>query len=141
MTKDELLKAYNDSNKNTVMETLDIQYTDAGEDFLEGTMPVNSRVHQPMGILHGGVSAVLAETLGSMLSYFSVDREKYASVGTQITANHLRPVREGIITGRAEFIKKGLTSHLLKIEIKDEQGKLVTYCSLSTAIVTLDRIA
>lgn len=140
MQKTEKLKKINEMNSNTLMETLDIHFTDVGEDFIEATMPITSKVHQPYGIMHGGASIALAETVGSVLSVISVDSKKFKAVGLQMNANHLRPKKEGMITARAEFIKKGRSVHLLKIEIKDEEGKLLTYCQFTTSIVNVDYI-
>lgn len=140
MDKTEKLRKLNAMNSNTLMETLDIQFTDFGEDFIEATMPVSSKVHQPYGILHGGASIALAETVGSVLSVISVDSKKFKAVGLQMNANHIRPKKEGIITARAEFIRKGRTVHLLKIEIKDEEGKMISYCQLTTSIVSIDYV-
>ena len=140
MDKIEKLKKLNERNANTLMETLDIRFTDVGEDFIEATMPVTSKVHQPYGILHGGASIALAETVGSVLSVISVDYTKFKAVGLQMNANHIRPKKEGIVTARAEFIRKGRTVHLLKIEIKDEDGQLITYCQLTTSIVSVDYV-
>lgn len=100
------------------------------------TMPVTPKVHQPYGILHGGASIALAETVGSVLSATSIDTTKFKSVGMQMTANHLRPKRDGLITARAEFVKKGKTVHLVKIEIKDEEGEVISYCHLTNSIVS-----
>lgn len=136
MEKEAFLKRLNEMNKNTLMETLDIRFTDSGENFMVATMPVTPKVHQPYGILHGGASIALAETVGSVLSATSIDTTKFKSVGMQMTANHLRPKREGLITARAEFVKKGKTVHLVKIEIKDEEGEVISYCHLTNSIVS-----
>lgn len=135
MDKQAKLKRLNEMNANTLMETLEIQFTDCGDDFMVATMPVGPKVHQPYGILHGGASIALAETVGSVLSAVSIDTKEYKSVGMQMTANHLRPKREGIITARAEFVKKGRTVHLVKIEIKDENDDVISYCHLTNSIV------
>jgi 1,4-dihydroxy-2-naphthoyl-CoA hydrolase len=135
MDKQAKLDKLNQMNANTLMETLDIHFTDCGEGFLEATMPVSPKVHQPYGILHGGASIALAETVGSVLSATCIDPKEFKSVGMQVTANHLRPKREGLVTARAEFIKKGRTVHLIKIEIKDEEEQAVCYCQLTTSIV------
>lgn len=140
MTKEEKLDALNQMNKNTLMETLGIHFTDVTDDYLEATMPVDSRVYQPYGILHGGASIALAETVGSVLSAVSVDMTKFKSVGMQMTANHIKPVREGVVTARAEFIRKGRTSNLVKIEIKDDEGCLICYCLLTNSIVAVDYV-
>lgn len=135
MDKELILNKLNAMNVNTLMETIDIRYTDFGDGFLEATMPVTPKIHQPYGIMHGGASIALAETVGSVLSAVSIDKEKFKSVGMQMTANHLKPKRDGVVTARAEFIKKGRTTHLVKIEIRDEEGQLLTYCHLTNAIV------
>jgi|SRR5690554_2378932 uncharacterized protein (TIGR00369 family) len=140
MTKQQKLEALNQMNKNTLMETLDMTFTDIGEDFLQARMPVGPKVHQPYGILHGGASIALAETVGSVLSVLSVDREKFKSVGMQMTANHLRPMREGTLTAKAEFVRKGRSSNLVKISIKDEDGRLICYCHLTNSIVPSDYV-
>jgi len=140
MDKEKKLAQLNAMNKNTLMELLDIRFTDCGEDFLEAAMPVNSKVHQPYGILHGGASIALAETVGSVLSATSIDYKKFKSVGMQMTANHLRPKREGEVTARAEFVKKGRTTHLIKIDIRDEENNLICYCHLTNAIVSIDYV-
>lgn len=136
MDKEAFLQRLNEMNKNTLMETLDIRFTDSGENFMVATMPVTPKVHQPYGILHGGASIALAETVGSVLSATSIDTTKYKSVGMQMTANHLRPKRDGLITARAEFVKKGKTVHLVKIEIKDENDEVISYCHLTNSIVS-----
>ena len=135
MDKDKVLKRLNEMNANTLMEALEIQFSDVGEDFIEATMPVGPKVHQPYGIMHGGASIALAETVGSVLSAISVDTTQFKSVGMQMNANHIRPKKDGMVTARAEFVRKGRTTHLIKIEIKDEEGKLLTYCHLTNSIV------
>ena len=140
MDKDKVLKRLNEMNANTLMEALEIQFSDVGEDFIEATMPVGPKVHQPYGIMHGGASIALAETVGSVLSAISVDTNQFKSVGMQMNANHIRPKKDGIVTARAEFVRKGRTTHLIKIEIKDEEGKLLTYCHLPNSIVPKDYV-
>jgi len=129
------LTQFQEMSKNTLIDTLDIEYTAVGKDFLSAKMPVTSKVHQPYGILHGGASIVLAETLGSMLSNLLLDSDDFVAVGQHVDANHLRPKKEGIIFGHATVIKKGRTSHLIKIEIKDENDKLICYTHLTNAII------
>lgn len=140
MDKDKVLKRLNEMNANTLMETLEIQFSDVGEDFIEATMPVGPKVHQPYGIMHGGASIALAETVGSVLSAISVNTTQFKSVGMQMNANHIRPKKDGMVTARAEFVRKGRTTHLIKIEIKDEEGKLLTYCHLTNSIVPKDYV-
>lgn len=140
MTKEKILNRLNQMNSNTMMETLAIRFTDVGEDFIVATMPVGPKVYQPYGILHGGASIALAETVGSVLSATTIDMKKFKSVGMQMTANHLRPVKDGMVTAKAEFVKKGRTTHLVKIEIKDSEDRLVCYCHLTNAIVPVDYV-
>lgn len=135
MDKQTKLDKLNQMSSQTLMETLEIKFSDVGEGFIEATMPVTPKVHQPYGILHGGASIALAETVGSVLSATSIDPKELKSVGMQMMSNHLRPKREGIITARAEFVKKGRTVHLVKIEIKDEEGQMICYCHLTNSIV------
>ncbi|MDD3771575.1 MAG: PaaI family thioesterase [Weeksellaceae bacterium] len=140
MDKKTILEQLNKMNSNTLMEVLAIQFTDVSETFLEASMPVTPKVHQPYGILHGGASIALAETVGSVLSAMSIDSSKFKSVGLQMNANHLRPKKEGMLFAKAEFIKKGRTVHLVKIEIKDEKEKLICHCQLMNSIVSVDYV-
>lgn len=121
--------------KNTLMETLEICFTDAGEDFLTATMPVNSRIHQPMGLLHGGASVALAESVGSAASMLFVDPEKSEIRGIEISANHLKAKRDGIITGTARIIHRGRSIHLWDIRITDEAGNLISLCKLTNMVL------
>jgi len=122
-------------SKNTLMETLGIEYIDAGEDFLKATMPVNSRVHQPMGLLHGGASVALAESVGSAASTMFINHEKSEVRGIEISANHLKSKKEGIVTATARIIHKGASIHLWEIRIVDEQEKLISLCKLTNMIL------
>ncbi|GEM51741.1 thioesterase [Empedobacter brevis NBRC 14943 = ATCC 43319] len=135
MNEQDILQKFNDMSKNTLLETLDIEFTAVGEDFLSGKMPVTSKVHQPFGLLHGGASIVLAETLGSTLSNIILQSDDFVAVGQHVDANHLRPKSEGTIFGHATIVKQGRTSHLIKIEIKDENDKLICYTHLTNAII------
>lgn len=138
--KNDILTRLNAASKNTLNETLDIVYTDVSDEFLKATMPVTSKVHQPYGILHGGASCVLAETLGSCLSLIHVDQEKYVPVGTNINSNHLRAKRDGIITGTATFIRKGNTMHVSQIEIRDEKGHLINHTTMTNNIIPVGKV-
>ncbi|HSD13865.1 MAG TPA: PaaI family thioesterase [Flavobacterium sp.] len=133
--KDKVLQRCNSYGKNTLMETLEIQFIDAGEDFLTATMPVNPRVHQPMGLLHGGASVALAESVGSAASMMFVNGEKQEVRGIEISANHLRSKREGVVTATAKIIHKGASIHLWEIRIVDEEEKLVSLCKLTTMVL------
>lgn len=136
MTKDEILKLCNTYSKNTLMETLNIEYIDVGDDFLTAKMPVDSKVHQPLGLLHGGASVALAESVGSAASMLFVDPKKYEVRGIEISANHLKSKREGEVTATAKIIHKGKKLHLWEIKITDEQGQLISLCKLSNMILT-----
>ncbi len=136
MNEQDILQKFNEISKNTLLETLDIEFTAVGEDFLSGKMPVTPKVHQPFGLLHGGASIVLAETLGSTLSNIILHSDDFVAVGQHDDANHLRPKKEGTIFGHATVVKQGRTSHLIKIEIKDENDKLICYTHLTNAIIS-----
>ena len=133
--KEKMLRLCNEWSKNTLMETLEIAYVDAGEDFLVATMPVNSRVHQPMGLLHGGASVALAESVGSAASIMFVSPEKQEVRGIEISANHLKSKREGTVTATAKIVHKGASIHLWEIRIVDENDKLVSLCKLTNMIL------
>lgn len=134
MSKD-AVEYLNKLSENTLISHLQIQFTEAGEDYLKATMPVTSIVHQPYGLLHGGASVVLAETLGSSLSNYILRDPRFVAVGQQIDANHLRSKTNGTVYGHATVVRKGRTSHLIKIEITDENGKLICYSHLTNAII------
>lgn len=134
--KEKMLVLCNNWCKNTLMETLEIKFTDAGEDFLTATMPVNPRVHQPMGLLHGGASVALAESVGSAASIMFVNPEKSEVRGIEISANHLKSKREGMVTATAKIIHKGASIHLWEIRITDEEGKLISLCKLTNMILS-----
>ena len=133
--KEKMLKLCNDWCSNTLMQTLEIEYVDAGEDFLVATMTVNPRVHQPMGLLHGGASVALAESVGSAASMLYVNPEKQEVRGIEISANHLRSKREGMVTATARIIHKGASIHLWEIRIVDEQEKLISLCKLTNMVL------
>jgi uncharacterized protein (TIGR00369 family) len=118
------------------METLEIEYIDAGEDFLKAKMPVNSRVHQPMGLLHGGATVALAESVGSAASLLFINPEKQEVRGIEISANHLRSKREGTVFCTAKIIHKGASIHLWEIRIVDENDKLISLCKLSNMVLS-----
>lgn len=118
--------------KNTLMETLEIEFTEIGEDYLVAKMPVNSRVHQPDGVLHGGASVALAESVGSMASYVFMDTEKFYVRGIEINANHLKSIKEGWVFAKATFIHKGRTTQLFEIRITDEAANLISIVKLTT---------
>lgn len=118
-----------------MMTHLGIEFTALGDDYLEGTMPVDERTTQPYGLLHGGASCVLAETLGSMAAHYVVDPEKYQAVGVDITTHHLKSVTAGIVTGRATPIRIGRRMQVWDIAICDEQERPVCVSRLTVAVV------
>lgn len=136
-TKEEILAYINDWGDETFAKTLDIKFTDIDleNETLTATMPVLPRIHQPFGIMHGGASCVLAETLGSSLSNIFIDGDKYYGVGTNINTNHLRSKKEGIVTGFVRFIRKGKSMHVSEIEIRDEKGQLISHTTMTNAII------
>ncbi len=133
--KEEKLRFFNSICKNTLMETLQIKYVDLGEDFIVATMPVNSRVYQPDGILNGGATLALAESVGSPTSMLAIDKDKFVVRGIQMSANHIRSVKSGDITATSKFIHKGRTTHIIEIRIEDNQGKLVSLCKITNIIL------
>src|SRR5690554_1082190 len=135
MDKTQILELCKNFCKNTLMQTLNIEYIDVGEDFLTAKMPVNSTVHQPMGLLHGGASVALAESVGSAASILLVNRQKYDVLGIEIAANHLNSIREGMVIATARIIHKGRKLHLWEIKITDENEQLIAICKLSNMIV------
>ena len=129
------IKTVNEMSQNTMLSHLSIEFTEIGEDSLKATMPVDHRTHQPMGLLHGGASAALAETLGSFASHLVVDTSKFDCVGLEINANHVRPKTEGIVTGIAKPIHLGSKTHIWDIRIEDERGKLICISRLTMAVL------
>ena len=120
---------------NTLCEVTGMRITAVHEDALEGTMPVDSRTHQPLGLLHGGASVALAESLGSMASNLAVDDEHFYCVGQEINANHLRAVRSGCVTGVARPVHLGNSSHVWEIRISTEEGKLCCISRITMAVL------
>lgn len=125
--------------EGTMPGFLGIEFTDVGDDWIEARMPVEARVHQPYGRLHGGASVVLAETIGSVGAAMSVDRATHGAVGLEINANHVRPVRDGFVTARASCESRGRTTQIWTIRITDDAGKLVCIARITMAIIAMDR--
>lgn len=124
------------AHADSIVKLLGIEFTEAGEGYLEARMPVDARTHQPFGILHGGASVVLAESLGSTASFMMLDDPtKQKAVGLEINANHLRAVREGWVYGRCTPIHIGRSTHVWDIRIRDEQGRAVCVSRLTVAII------
>ncbi|MEO8933992.1 MAG: hotdog fold thioesterase [Xanthomarina sp.] len=132
LSKESVLAQANAASKNTLMETLNIEMIDYGEDFLIARMPVNSRVYQPDGVLHGGATAALAESVGSFASHIFIDIENKFVRGLEITANHIKSVTEGYVYAKATFLHKGRTTQLLDIRVTDDHDNLISICRLST---------
>ena len=123
--------------KGNILEHLEIELVEIGDDFVRGKMPVDHRTHQPLGILHGGASVVLAESLGSIASNLVVDSTKQYAVGMEVNANHLRPVSKGYVHGTAKAIHIGRKSHVWSIEITNDEGKMVCMSRLTMMVVEL----
>jgi 1,4-dihydroxy-2-naphthoyl-CoA hydrolase len=121
--------------KNTLGEHLGMQFTEVGENYLKATMPVDHRTHQPYGLLHGGASVALAETLGSVGAALTLDPDQFICVGMEINANHLRSVRSGTVTGTATPLHRGSSSQVWEIKIHDDHGKLVCVSRLTVAVL------
>ena len=132
LTKESVIAKANAASKNTLMETLNIEIIDYGHDFLIARMPVNSRVHQPDGVLHGGATVALAESVGSFATHIFIDTDKFFVRGIEISANHLKSIKEGYIYAKAIFIHKGRTTQLLDIKVTDEADNLIAVCKLTT---------
>ena len=124
----------------TLLTTLGIEFVEAGDDWLKGRMPVDERTHQPFGLLHGGASVALAETLASWAGSCAVEADKVC-VGQEINANHIRPVREGWVYGVARPEALGRTSQVWSIRITDEAGKLVCISRMTLAVVPATGVA
>lgn len=120
--------------RNTIIEHLGIRVTELGDDYVRGTMPVNAHTHQPMGLLHGGASVVLAESLGSLGANLCVEQGKQYCVGLDINANHLRSARDGLVTGTARPLHLGRSTQVWEIDIRDEAGKPVCISRLTMAV-------
>lgn len=133
--KEKILQYCNSISENTLMQTLQIKFTDAGPDFLVATMPVNPSVHQPMGLLHGGASVALAESVGSAASFLFVNGNHSEVRGIEISANHLKAKRNGLVTATARIIHKGSSIHLWEIRITDENQALISICKLTTMVL------
>jgi 1,4-dihydroxy-2-naphthoyl-CoA hydrolase len=125
----------NSTRAGTMLEHVGIQFTEIGDDFVRGTMPVDGRTRQPYGLLHGGASVALGETLGSTGATLCVDTKEYQCVGQEINANHVRAVRTGLVTGTARPVHVGRHSHVWSIEIVNEAGRLVCISRLTVAII------
>jgi 1,4-dihydroxy-2-naphthoyl-CoA hydrolase len=129
------LAQLNAMNKNTMMEQLGIEYLEVAEGYLKAKMPVDNRTRQPMGLLHGGASLALAETVGSFGSALLVDLEKLDVRGAHMSANHIRSVKDGWVYAEARIIHRGRNTHVWNIDILDEEDKLISSCRLTNFII------
>ena len=120
--------------QDNILNHLGLKFVEIGPDYLRAILPVDQRTHQPYGILHGGATCVLAETLGSVASLLVIDQKTKHAVGSVIVANHLRPVEKGLITGVCRPVHLGRTKHVWDIRITDEQDKLTAKCELTCAV-------
>ncbi len=130
--KTKILAVCNQIRKGTLMETLDIEYVDVGENYLTARMPVGPKVFQPDGVLHGGATVALAESVGSAASYVFLDGNKFYVRGIEIAANHVKSIREGFVYATASIVHKGRTTQLWEIKVNNEAGDLVSNCKLTT---------
>lgn len=136
--KEKILRICNEARKDTLMETLEIEYTDVGEDFLTARMPVTKKVFQPDGILHGGATVALAESVASAASYIFLDARNFAVRGIEISANHVRSASEGSVWARASLLHKGRTTQLWEIRVTNDAGQLISQCKLTTIAFAKD---
>lgn len=139
MNKKEILEKFNLRCKNTLMETLKIEYVDVGEDYLTAKMPVNSRVYQPYGQLHGGATAALAESVGSAASNFFIDSKTQFVNGIQLSINHIKSKKEGVVFAKATNIHKGRTTHLWEVIITDEEDNLVAVAKMTNIVLDIKK--
>ncbi len=134
-TKQELLAIAHQMNKNTMMEVLGVEYIDVQEGYVEARMPVDKRTHQPVGLLHGGASAALVETLGSMGSAMMVDPNEFNVTGIEVNCNHVKGIREGWVIGKGKLVHRGKTVHLWVVDIFNEENELVATGKLTVLII------
>lgn len=132
MKKEEILAKCREMSKNTLMETLEIEFIDLGEDFVLAKMPVTSKVHQPDGVLHGGATVALAESVGSVASHIFLDGKEFYIRGIEISANHVKSIAEGYVFAKATFLHKGRTTQLWNIRITDVDDNLISAVKLTT---------
>lgn len=135
MDKEKTLKALNNLNKNTLMQTLEIEFVAIDNDSVTAKMPVKSSVHQPYGILHGGATAALAETVGSCASALFIDTKTKIVKGIELSINHIKSVKEGFVYGIAKPIHKGRTTHLWEVRVVDENDNLISICKLTNIVL------
>lgn len=131
-TKDQIIQAATAACKDTLMETLNIEFVDAGEDFVIAKMPVDKRVYQPDGVLHGGASVALAESVGSAGAYIFLQDKNVSIRGIEISANHVKSIRDGFVYAHATILHKGRTTQLWQIRIENQDKELISLVKLTT---------
>ena len=132
LSKDEILASCAQMCKNTLMETLNIEFVDITQDTVTARMPVNSRVHQPDGVLHGGASVALAESVGSAGAYIFLQDKNVSIRGIEIAANHVKSIRDGFVYAHASIVHKGRTTQLWQIRIENQDKELISLVKLTT---------
>ena len=132
LSKEKLLNQANKVCKGNLMETLQIEFIDAGDDYIIAKMPVNKRVHQPDGVLHGGATAALAETVGSFAAHIFLDTDTYFVRGIDLSAQHVKSVKEGFVYAKAKCIHSGRTTQVFDIKVTNDSNELVSLCKLTT---------
>ena len=132
LSKNEILASCAKMCKNTLMETLDIEFIDVTDDTVTAKMPVNSRVHQPDGVLHGGASVALAESVGSAGAYIFLQDKNVSIRGIEISANHVKSIRDGFVYAHATIVHKGRTTQLWQIRIENQDKELISLVKLTT---------
>lgn len=132
LSKEKLLHQANKVCKGNLMETLQIEFIDAGDDYIIAKMPVNKRVHQPDGVLHGGATAALAETVGSFAAHIFLDTDTYFVRGIDLSAQHVKSVKEGFVYAKAKCIHSGRTTQVFDIKVTNDSNEIVSLCKLTT---------
>ena len=132
ISKEKLLHQANKVCKGNLMETLQIEFIDAGDDYIIAKMPVNKRVHQPDGVLHGGATAALAETVGSFAAHIFLDTDTYFVRGIDLSAQHVKSVKDGFVYAIAKCIHSGRTTQVFDIKVTNDSNELVSLCKLTT---------
>lgn len=130
--KEKILSICNEIRKNTLLETLEIEFIDVGENFLVARMPVTPKVHQPDGVLHGGATVALAESVGSAASYIFLDGAEFYVRGIEIAANHVKSIKEGYVYAKGTMLHKGRTTQLWEIRVTNANDELISNCKLTT---------
>ncbi|MEW4924128.1 hotdog fold thioesterase [Algibacter sp. 2305UL17-15] len=132
ISKETIFERFKAISQNTLISHLGIEFVDVSDDFVVGRMLVTSKLHQPDGVLHGGATVALAETIGSFASLVLMDSDKMFVRGIEISANHIKSVREGYVYAKAVYLHKGRTTQLLEIRVTDEEDNLISLCKLTT---------